>query len=127
MSEIYQIITRNQVETTWAMWVEVGKGTHAVLLDASDGSKHWVETDSANAHEFGRHNGFERTARIASEHVTAAAIWLTEAIQGSVNSALNQVHHADPNITWEHMINEDLRAAIIDDIVQITRYDLGWN
>lgn len=57
-------IERADVVGDWAMWVEVGTGTHAVLMDNEGGPSVWVETDSANASQYGRQFGWHRVARI---------------------------------------------------------------
>lgn len=60
----FSTITRSEVTTTWAMWVEQGAGTHAVLMDSEDGSQVWVETDAATAALYADRNGTDRVRMI---------------------------------------------------------------
>lgn len=67
---ITRTITRTMVTGEWALWVESGTGTVAVLMDRDNGTQVWVETDTSTATCYGREYGWARTARIVSAPIT---------------------------------------------------------
>lgn len=59
-------ISRAQVSTEWALWVEVGASDVAILMDREDGSQVWIETDHSTANQYGRQYGTDRVAQIVA-------------------------------------------------------------
>jgi hypothetical protein len=67
---ITRTITRTMIPGEWALWVESGRGTVAVLMDRDNGTQVWIETDASTATAYGRQYGWARTARIVSAPIT---------------------------------------------------------
>jgi hypothetical protein len=62
-----QWIDRAEVSTDWALWVERGSGTHAILMDNDAGEPSaWIETDASTAATYARQYGQHRSRVIAS-------------------------------------------------------------
>lgn len=67
---ITNTIPRSEVTTEWAMWVKVGRGTHAVkMFRDSDQGAVWVETDAGTASTYARVHGMDHAARIVNTYL----------------------------------------------------------
>ena len=61
-------IAARMVSAEWALWVHVGYGSHAILMDDDQGNGVWIETDAGTAGSYGRQFGAYRVATIVRAH-----------------------------------------------------------
>lgn len=101
-------ITRDQLETSWALWVEVGNGTHALLMDSEEtGEQVWIETDAQTASMYRRQYGDERTRVIVEDDAAPRLITCT-APRGVEDTAAHvEALHPGYRVYGTHQVWQD--------------------